>query len=570
MSLPLRYRRHLSFLGKRVSAMVALGAATGVVVGLIEIAFAYGLQAFLAVIGVLSASNAALPTWLPSRILPVFAFVAGIGLMRSLLQGFHYYVQGTTMEELQYVQRSRLLSWALHGESASASQVSNLFNARTIGTGSTVYSIQGLAVQIPMALLLTGTLFYMAPLVTVVAAGALSALAPLMMWWDRTIKQTSIATITHWDKTNNRLLMSIKNLLLLQIYGTQSGEEALAQDSLLGYRRYAYRMYLLQSFKIAAPQMMGLLVVCLIAITSKRWSLMAPGVLISYFYLFMRLIQTVSTINQGLSSLMFGLPHYEIMLDWWETQGRDGLALKRRRAEREGAQPEPFPASTRLGWRLRGVSFRYAAESQPVISNLDLDVAPGQTFVVTGPSGVGKSTLLGMLLGNLQPQSGTVETLLEDGTSLPLEKCRHRLLPRIGYVGPESFLFEGTIRQNVVYGVTGDPAEAEIKEALELAECHFVFELPKGLEHVLTEQGQGLSAGQKQRLSLARALLRKPTVLILDEATSNLDMETEQKLVETFARLRGQLTLVAVTHRQGLLKIADSNLNLRPELQDVR
>lgn len=544
--------------------MVALGAVSGVVVGLVEIGFAYGLQAFLAGIGVLNASAAVLPAWLPSRLWLVFAFVAGIGLLRSLLQGFHYYVQGTTMEELQYVLRSRLLSWALHGESTSASLVSNLFNARTIATASAVYSVQGLAVQIPMALMLTGTLLYMAPLVTLVAAAALSVLGPLMMWWDRTIKQTSVATITHWDKTNNRLLMSIKNLLLLQIYGTQSGEEALAQESLSGYRRYAYRMYLLQSFKIAAPQMMGLVVVCVIAMTSKKWGLMAPGVLISYFYLFLRLIQNFASINQGLSSLMFGLPHYEIMLDWWEKQGQHGMTLKRRRAEREGVQPEPFPASTRLGWRLRGLSFRYAEDAQPAISNLDLDIAPGQAFVVTGPSGVGKSTLLGLLLGNLQAESGSVEILLEDGTSLPLEKCRHRLLPRIGYVGPESFLFEGTIRQNVVYGVSGDPTDSEISDVLKLAECHFVFDLPNGLEHILTEQGQGLSAGQKQRLSLARALLRKPTVLILDEATSNLDVETEQKLVETFANFRGRMTLVAVTHRQSLLKIADKHLELRP------
>lgn len=541
-----------------------MGAVMGVAVGLVEIGFAYGLQAFLAAIGVLSASAAALPAWLPSHIRPVFAFVAGVGILRSLLQGFQYYVQGTTLEELQYVQRSRLLSWALHSESTSAAQVSNLFNARTIGTGSAAFCVQGLAVQIPMALLLAATLLYMAPLVTLAAAAFLSILAPLMMRWDRTIKQTSIATIAHWDKTNNRLMMSIKNLLLLQIYGTQSGEEALAQESLAGYRRYAYHMYLLQSFKISAPQMMGLLVVCAIAMVSKKWALMAPGVLISYFYLFMRLIQNFALVNQTISSLMFGLPHYEIMLDWWEKQGQHGLVLKRHREEREGAEAEPFPSSTRLGWRLRGVTFRYDADAPPVIGGLDLDVVPGQAFVVTGPSGVGKSTLLGLLLGNLQPESGSVETLLEDGTSLPLEKCRHRLLPRIGYVGPESFLFEGTIRQNVVYGVPGDPAESEIAEALKLAECHFVFELPKGLEHVLTEQGQGLSAGQKQRLSLARALLRKPTVLILDEATSNLDAETEQKLVETFARLRGGMTLVAVTHRQGLLKIADKQLNLRP------
>lgn len=556
-----RTRRHVSFLGRRVAGLLLLGAATGILVGGVEIAFAYALQAFLGSIGVLNAGAASLPAWLPQRTLPVFAFVAAIGVFRGLLQGFYYYVQGTSMEELQYILRSRLLSWALHSESVSVSQLTSLFHARTIGAGSAVYSIQGLAVQLPLALLLMGTLLAMSPWATITAALALGVLGPFMLWWDRTIKQTSISTISYWDRTNSRLMMSIKNLLLLQIYGTQSREETLAQESLASYRGYAYHMYMLQAFKLAAPQMLGILIVCMIALTANAWQLMAPGVLVSFFYLFLRLIQTFSLVNQMFSSLMFGIPHYDVMVDWWEAQGRDGLALSRSRAAKEGAET-PFQPSALLGWRLRGVSFRYPGASEPVFRNLNADIVPGKTFVVTGPSGVGKSTLLGLLLGNLQPGEGAIE-VAADGGLQPLEACRHRLLPRIGYVGPESFLFEGSVRQNILYGVPGEPAQAELEDALRMAECHFVFALPKGLEHPLTEQGQGLSAGQKQRLSLARALLRKPTVLILDEATSNLDTETERKLVETLTRFQGRMTIVAVTHREAMLSIADGHLDLR-------
>ena len=95
--------------------------------------------------------------------------------------------------------------------------------------------------------------------------------------------------------------------------------------------------------------------------------------------------------------------------------------------------------------------------------------------------------------------------------------------------------------------------------ALNLANCAFVSRLDKGLEHGLTEQGEGLSAGQKQRLALARALLRKPNVLILDEATSNLDIHSEESLVKTFEQLKGKVTIIAVTHREALLRIADQH-----------
>ena len=139
-----------------------------------------------------------------------------------------------------------------------------------------------------------------------------------------------------------------------------------------------------------------------------------------------------------------------------------------------------------------------------------------------------------------------------------------RLLANIGYVGPESFLIEGTIRSNLIYGLEREPSPAEIECALALADCSFIATLPDGLEHPLTFLETGLSAGQKQRLSLARALLRNPRALILDEATSNLDLDTEKKLVETLQRLKGRVTLIVATHRTALLALADQHLNLGP------
>ena len=115
----------------------------------------------------------------------------------------------------------------------------------------------------------------------------------------------------------------------------------------------------------------------------------------------------------------------------------------------------------------------------------------------------------------------------------------------------------GTIRDQLMLGQPAQPGAAEIREALALAQCCFVDRLALGLDHPVTEQGGGLSAGQKQRLSIARAILRKPAMLLLDEATSNLDAGTEAAVVAALASLRGRMTIVAITHRDAVLSIAD-------------
>ena len=134
----------------------------------------------------------------------------------------------------------------------------------------------------------------------------------------------------------------------------------------------------------------------------------------------------------------------------------------------------------------------------------------------------------------------------------------------VGYVGLETFLREGTILENITYGLKQSPTEEEIQDCLVRSECQFIFDMPQGYHHIISEQGHGLSAGQKQRLGLARALLRRPSVLVLDEATSNLDSKTELSLVQSLMKLKGSLTIVAVTHRGALVTAADKTLELIP------
>lgn len=215
-----------------------------------------------------------------------------------------------------------------------------------------------------------------------------------------------------------------------------------------------------------------------------------------------------------------------------------------------------------LGWNLNQVSYKYPEGQGAILNGFNLKVAPGEFVVVVGKSGAGKSTLLNLLLGGILPDQGQIQALIDSREAIDLSQIRSSLLKTVGYVGPESFLIEGTIKENIFYGLDHEPTENELTEALRLAQCNFISNMPQGLNHFISEQGHGLSAGQKQRLSLARALLRKPKALFLDEATSNLDFETEAKLIQSFAGLKKKMTVIAVTHREAMTKLADQVIKL--------
>jgi len=199
------------------------------------------------------------------------------------------------------------------------------------------------------------------------------------------------------------------------------------------------------------------------------------------------------------------------------------------------------------------VTFAYEAESEPVLRDVDLDVEPGETIGVVGPTGAGKSTLLKLLLRYYDPDEGTVRL---DGHDLR-DVDRGDLRTTIGYVGQDTFLFSGTVRENLTYGLE-DVAEEDLREAAERAGAlEFVEALPEGFETTIGERGVKLSGGQRQRLAIARTLLRDPAVLALDEATSHVDNEMEALIKRSLAPIVAERTTIVVAHRLSTVRDAD-------------
>jgi ABC transporter fused permease/ATP-binding protein len=204
--------------------------------------------------------------------------------------------------------------------------------------------------------------------------------------------------------------------------------------------------------------------------------------------------------------------------------------------------------------KLERVSFAYPSRrGQPVLTDVDLEVAPGEVVALVGPSGAGKSTILSLLYRFYDVDAGRV--LLEgvDVRELRLGELRRSL----AMVAQEPVLFSGTIRDNIGYGRTGATA-ADIERAARDAHAHdFITGFPDGYATLIGERGAKLSGGQKQRIALARALLADPRVLILDEATSNLDAESEAAVQSALARLMHGRTTIIVAHRLSTVRDAD-------------
>lgn len=223
--------------------------------------------------------------------------------------------------------------------------------------------------------------------------------------------------------------------------------------------------------------------------------------------------------------------------------------------------PVPASGSTAVpegALSFEGVTVRYPGRSADAVSDVTFSVEPGETVALVGPSGAGKSTLLSVLLGFVRPDEGRVRAGGVDLARADLEAWRSR----IAWVPQRPHLYAGTIAENVRLA-RPDAGDDAVRQALrDAGALEFVDALPEGVDTVLGEDGTGLSAGQRQRLALARAFLADRPVLLLDEPTAALDGATEAEVVAAVRRLAGGRTVLLVVHRPALLEVADRVVRL--------
>jgi ATP-binding cassette, subfamily C, bacterial len=270
-------------------------------------------------------------------------------------------------------------------------------------------------------------------------------------------------------------------------------------------------------------------------------SIPTAGLLLLLF-LFARVMPKLSSIQQNFQSSINMMPSFSRVME-----------LQKRCEEAAETETERFvKIDIGNGIKFNKVSFSYDGSS-PVIKDLDIAIGAGETTAIVGPSGAGKSTIADLLMGLIVPNQGRV---LVDGMELNPERMK-AWREQIGYVPQDTFLFNDTLRANLLWAKP-DAKEEEIIQSLKFAAAEeFVTGLSKGIDTILGDRGVLISGGERQRLALARALLRKPSLLILDEATSSLDSENEKRIREATEKLHGQMTILVISHRLSTIRGAD-------------
>jgi ATP-binding cassette, subfamily C, bacterial len=262
--------------------------------------------------------------------------------------------------------------------------------------------------------------------------------------------------------------------------------------------------------------------------------------LLVLIYLFIKTVSYLGTIQQHYHSFSKFEPAF------WSVRE----ALKSMHTKRETFSGEKTVSlSNKI--EFKGVSFNY--ESKKVLDNLNCIIPAGKFIAIYGPSGMGKTTIVDMICGLIKPDSGE---LLFDGISLDdvdIKFWRNN----IGYVQQDMFLLNDSIINNISLGdrkITESTVENALKKA---GAWDFVSDMPKGIHSIVGEKGGKFSGGQRQRLAIARALVREPKLLILDEVTSSLDTDTEMEICKTLKELGDEVTIIAISHQQAMLKSAD-------------
>jgi ATP-binding cassette subfamily C protein len=267
---------------------------------------------------------------------------------------------------------------------------------------------------------------------------------------------------------------------------------------------------------------------------------MSLAIVVAAIYLIRRVLKNIHKIQIEYQTMMLNVSAY------WSLEKKMQTAEKAR--EENLGELAPVLAE---GIRIEQVSFGY--DDKLILKNMEIDLPKGKFIAIVGPSGAGKTTVVDLVIGLLRPQHG--EVFIDRRPMAEIDIVRWRRM--IGYVPQETFLLHDTILMNVTLG-DANISDKAVEDVLRAAGAwNFVSELPNGMHTVVGERGGKISGGQRQRIAIARALVNQPELLILDEATTALDPETEAAICNTLTKLAGEITILSISHQSAMLEAAE-------------
>ncbi len=483
----------------------------------------------------------------PSLPLLLVIFVVLIGLRTFLgrMQSDAMYLAEQHFEVGLRLRLYRAISRAnwLYLSRARTSDFVHALSTELARAGQAAFDLMLLAADLILTALYLLIAFRLAPAMTAIVLGCGGALAAAMRGRTREIHQSGEEISASINSLFAAMTGHLENLKLAKAYGAEARNYAMFAEltrEVEAANIAAQRHQTAASawFELGSAVILG--AVLYVAVGALR---VAPAAILILLVLFARVMPRFLAALQRWHSLVNTVPAFANLT---AMESRFTAA-----AEPEPAEGGP-PLELRREISLDQVSFAYTPEA-PVLSSISAVIPAGQIVAIVGQTGAGKSTLADLAMGLIAPDSGRIAI---DG--VPLEAVWiARWRERIGYAASDTFLFHGSIRDNLLWA-RPDASDGDLREALEAAAAaQFVAALPDGLGTIVGDRGVTLSQGERQRLSIARAWLRRPRLMVLDEATNSLDSETEARIFEALERRRGDLTVVMIAHRLSTIRRAD-------------
>jgi ABC-type multidrug transport system fused ATPase/permease subunit len=404
-------------------------------------------------------------------------------------------------------------------------------------------------VALLQAVIVLGMMFYVSTSLTLVGLAPAPFLAGGALWYTLTAHRRYRLQRRASSAMNSLLHDNLAGIRQIKSF-VREGEEHARFNSVSDQLRYA-TLVVMRVWAIYHPSMyligsLGIVLVVWVGARAVLAGTMAVGDLVAFLMLTGFLYEPINKLHQLNQLVQAGRAAGERVFEIMDQPIEPGWEL------------QVASASIRGDVRYENVSFNYGDEHSPALQEIDFHAQPGETIALVGATGAGKSTLVNLLARFYEFTDGAITV---DGK--PIREYGVRTLREmIGMVTQESFLFNGSIRENLLFGKPNANDE-ELLEAAEAANARaFIDRLPNGLSSVVGERGVKLSVGEKQRLSIARALLKDPPILILDEATASVDTATERLIQQALENLMFHRTCIVIAHRLSTIVRADQILVL--------
>ena len=411
-----------------------------------------------------------------------------------------------------------------------------------------IYTIPTI-IELVLELLITFfTLFYYQPMLAVFALVIGPVAAVVSFWLGRKLKKLQVKVQESESAYRSYVQESLANLLIVKSFAN----EEYATDRLVKLRDERFKwVYKKSKLGVISSTSMSLTfqLAYIVAFTYGAICITAKTITYGTMSLFITLI---NRIQSPIISLAQQIPKIVSIL------ASAGRVIELQNIPLEEKYDKHIEQRD-IGVRVEGLSFHYDMEKENVFENADISIKPGEFVAIIGESGIGKTTLIRLIMSFMSEYEGNITYFNNNHESIKANASTREF---ISYVPQGNTLFSGTIRENIRMGKL-DATEEEFIEALKMSAAYnFVQELPNGIDTVIGERGHGISEGQAQRIAIARALIKKAPFLILDEATSSLDPQTELAVLEGIRKLEPKPTCLIITHRLSVLPYCDRRIRI--------